>query len=541
MTKRRKRRPRPQRRIAETVAETAGQAVAEDGSERPPKERRRSQRQRPPPRVNLAASSSSDETSDVDAVFNMPRTGDVVRVCYIDMNDEDMEDADAAGKKKVEWWSATVVSVLAMMGSEDVRCVANVSFWPAHGQPRQECSVLFMTNGLVIDFVHYNSDKENSSEWSYVKRVAETAEAALLPGSRRPAPRSSQEDHDGRASGRRSRARARPARARDSRDRTSTPSGRAVPELEVTVSLHGRASQVEAAVKVMNRRQFIGLEVAVVKEIRVETKLGLIAALRRSPGPLHVTDGGPQLEAVIEGGTMRWSYKCAMGRYKMLAAAAHVFFCEGANKRPSAVQFNPSFDTLDGVSGFGSSEITFATAMDMFRFLGISSAADMKRLMTYAYEATGGRHLRVLGGMQDGWRGDVPTLAMFVGHSCVRDSEWLHVADVDEGVAAENLFFANASWDSDNSCFAADATLQKSATGYKEIASVDCSCFKLRWETEPPKVQRTVGHISIDTEGVRKGTMVVEMPYYRLAPYLASVFNALCSDDTLENIIRSTP
>ena len=82
--------------------------------------------------------------------------------------------------------------------------------------------------------------------------------------------------------------------------------------------------------------------------------------------------------------------------------------------------------------------------------------------------------------------------------------------------------------------------MQKSVTGYKDIASNECSCFKIRWETEPPKMQRTVGHVSVDTEGVRRGTMVVEMPYYVLAPSLAAVFSEMCDEDRIRDIVRNT-
>ena len=79
--------------------------------------------------------------------------------------------------------------------------------------------------------------------------------------------------------------------------------------------------------------------------------------------------------------------------------------------------------------------------------------------------------------------------------------------------------------------------MQISPTGYKNIASTECSCFKIRWETDPPSIQRTVNHVSVDTEGVRRGTIVVELPYYVLSPSLASDFNIICTSETLEGII----
>ena len=215
------------------------------------------------------------------------------------------------------------------------------------------------------------------------------------------------------------------------------------------------------------------------------------------------------------------------------------FFCEGRNRRLSSIEFNPSYETLDSVSGFGCSEITFRSAMDLLGFLGITSTADMEKLVSFPYDATGGRHLRVLGTMQDGSKDGDPTLSMFVGHSCVRDAAWLDVADTESAGHAGNIFFSDATWDSGNSFFSSKPAWRTSPTGYKDIASRECSSFKIRWETDPPKMQRTLGHVSVDTEGVRRGTMVVELPYYVLSPYFAAEFSALCNAGHLESIIAN--
>ena len=164
----------------------------------------------------------------------------------------------------------------------------------------------------------------------------------------------------------------------------------------------------------------------------------------------------------------------------------------------------------------------------------------MKKLITYSYEVAGGCHLRLLGAMQDGWRDGDPTLAVFIAQSCVRDSAWLASADAEKAVHADNVLFSNANWDSTNSCFSSEPTLEKSPTGYKDIASAECSCFKIRWEMEPPRTQRTVGNVSVDTEGVRRGTMVVELPYYVLAPSLATPFTDVCSSARMDYIISSS-
>lgn len=468
--------------------------------------------------------------------FHVPCVRDVISVCYVDADEEPRNASYTTSDSRVQWWSATITAVLPVYRSGEITCIANVSFWPDYNQPRQECTMLFLTNGLVIDLLVYDGDKNNTSEWRYISRAADGEPPNPVQnadeGRRRcNAPPSSA---DGRASpaaarsnGNCSTARAGNGGAR-SRSRPSTVQANTNKRM---AELGERLTHMEAEFRVLKRKQFTELEVDIVKEIRVETKLGLIDVLRRAPGGLHVTEGGSELEAVIQGGIIKWSYKCCMGRYKLLAAAVHEFFCEGMNKKPSAVKFSPSFERLQSVCGFGTSEISFATAMDLMRFLGITNTDDIDKMVKFPYDAAGGRHLRVLGALQDGTSDECATLAMFVGHSAVRDSfflppTWLGAKTnpTNEG-HANNVFFSNATWDSDNSCFAAQPSLGRSSTGFNEIASTECSSFKIHWEIVPPKLQRTVSHMTVDTEGVRRGTLVVEMPFYRLAPYLASLFS----------------
>ena len=454
-----------------------------DGSNTRPSQLRRSLRPRPHPRPLLGTQSSHDDSTDSETPQDPPSLQDTIAVCYKDMDDnENNGNSGACDEAQVQWWTATVVGVLPVHDSDRIKAFANVSFWPAHNRPGQECSMLFLHNGLVMEAKDVDHRPDNSSNWRIVSRAdaattqpryttedpsatrAERARVLRADTKRRAPPRTEQGTHS-------------------SRPRTTSNYGPSGDEH----NLHERMGMMEAELRVMKRRQLTELELEVVKEIRVETKFGLIAALRRSHGPLHVREGGQELESVIQAGTIRWTYKCAMGRFKTLAAAAHAFFCEGTNQRPSSIEFNLSFQILDNVSGFGSSEITFRTGMDLLRFLGIATTADMKKLVTYSYEATGGLHLRVLGAMQDGWRNGDPTLAMFVGHSCMRDSTRLAVANNDGAGDADNVFFSNANWDSSNSCFSSEASLQRSPTGYKNTCSTEFSCFKIRWETDPPR------------------------------------------------------
>ena len=158
-------------------------------------QRRRSQRPRPPPRVNLSFISSSDDSGDDSRTFVPPRVHDGIKVCYFDSEDERSDDAEVCDAGNVTWWSATVTAVLCVLGCSDIKCVANVRFWPVNKKPAQVCSMFFLDGGLVIEAADYNTRSENTSEWRYVSRVADHPDQ----GGQSTAPRARNERRDARA------------------------------------------------------------------------------------------------------------------------------------------------------------------------------------------------------------------------------------------------------------------------------------------------------------------------------------------------------
>lgn len=296
----------------------------------------RSLRPRGDQRPMVDTTSSDDDTADDIIPPPLPSTDDVISVCYVDALDAAAVEADnKCDDGNVEWWSATVGGVLPVHDSDEIMGMANVSFWPAHGRPRQESSLLFLKSGLTIEAKDIMHRPTNTSNWHFVSRAApitptrasagrqQTATAtAIQPTGRRQQRKNTTFRNEETESAPRPRAPARSVRKSRPRASPSSPVGEREKD---TQNLHYRVSLLEAELAVVKRRQLTELELEVVKEIRVETKLGVIAGLRRSPGPLVVREGGREVEAIIQGDKIRWTYKCAMGRFKMLASAVHAF------------------------------------------------------------------------------------------------------------------------------------------------------------------------------------------------------------------------
>ena len=104
----------------------------------------------------------------------------------------------------------------------------------------------------------------------------------------------------------------------------------------------------------------------------------------------------------------------------------------------------------------------------------------------------------------------------------------------DEGMAFE---LNDSTWDTDNECFVSCPTMVTTKTGYSGAAPAESTCFKITWEADKPKVQRTFHHVSVDNEGMQLGTMTVHVPYFTAGPQLANQLHALCLDDDLRDVI----
>lgn len=345
-----------------------------------------------------------------------------------------------------------------------------------------------------------------------------------------------------------------------------------------TRTLHERIDNFEAELRVLRRRQITDFELRVLNEIRVDTKLGVIAALQRKITLLQIADDAPPHEAVLQPGCLQWSYNVMMDRFQLLLVAIHKHFhLNPGTASPLSVTFSPSFQLMDTETGFSSANVHFRSVIDFFSFLGVRNTSTIAKLMWTPFEARGASHLRVLGGVQTDKTGDTQSLNMTIGYSCLEEavshgsdaenvpepaklpcreahavhnlphtSELINTAartstippaHRDSGVTACSFRIQNASWDSENGRFANDPQLVKIKSGLHAAHSCGDASFSIRWTSETPRTQRQLHPDAVDREGVRRGTMVVQLPYYIVGPQLSSQLSEACELEKLHSII----
>ena len=227
-----------------------------------------------------------------------------------------------------------------------------------------------------------------------------------------------------------------------------------------------------------------------------------------------------------------------MTRFKIVASAVRRHFREAAGYlRHDAVSFSPCMKSIESISGFTHASITFETAMDMLHFLGVRRVQDLTKLMWKPYETVIGKHLRVLGGVQTVTDGERTSINLTVGYTCSEEGITAHAGS--EGVRAECFRVADSAWDDENECFACHPVMRKVDAGYIKDDTITDTAFKITWQTEEARTQRQLGHEAVDREGVRRGTMEVQMPYYIAGPQLSSQLGALCDSEKLRNIVSN--
>ena len=152
-----------------------------------------------------------------------------------------------------------------------------------------------------------------------------------------------------------------------------------------------------------------------------------------------------------------------------------------------------------------------------------------------------------LGDEEDGREGQVP-LHLFIGRSCATGANQAGRAIESSGTDAIPGFFnskekshcftyADTEWDAENNCFSQEPTLQRLDAMYGLADLESSGCFQITWEVERVSTQRTLSHVTMDTEGIRTGKMKVQMPYFFAGPEIQHNFVELCSDDVLESVI----
>ena len=96
--------------------------------------------------------------------------------------------------------------------------------------------------------------------------------------------------------------------------------------------------------------------------------------------------------------------------------------------------------------------------------------------------------------------------------------------------------YADSSWDSENNTFSHEPTLQKRSTSYTPINSDTSTCFQITWVVDRTTTQKSLSHVSMDTEGVRTGTMEVQIPYFLVGPQIIESIQSLCTDEVLDHV-----
>ena len=315
----------------------------------------------------------------------------------------------------------------------------------------------------------------------------------------------------------------------------------------------------EAELRVMRRRNLTDFEQKVLREVRVDTKLGVISALQRKLTHIQAREDAPPHEAVLQPGCLKWSYNVAMDRFQLFVSAVHRHFCETPSiASPLSVMFSPAFQLLESEEGFSRVEIHFKSVMELFAFLGIRTRSTVTKLIWTPYEARGANHLRVLGGVQTEHTNDMHSLNLSVGYSCTEqavDTAGIASrvqADSDAGAAgavasaqatdyarAHCFRIENASWDTENGRFANEPQLVQLKSGFRSAQEYGDASFNVTWTSETPRTQRLLDPDAVDREGVRRGTMVVQLPYYIVGPELTSQLTAACDRTTLDDIMKN--
>lgn len=453
-----------------------------------------------------------------------PKYKDTIEVCFIDDLDEEV------------WWEAVVLTKERMFKRKDCTIV----YLAQHGEDAGICAVRFVDENMLCNVLPDGS-RGDKSKW----RVVLTEEGCRDRGDCTPPP---------------------------PRENTSPPAPvAAVSRTQATssvqvVQLQKRVGLVEEDVSFIRRQRSGPDAVSLSNEIRVETKLGVIAALRRSMSQgLASREDGPDHDGVMQEGTVRWRYRCTMERFKTFVTAVHDRFRRNADRNHSddgkdvPVHFIPKYDRLNDDAGFGTAEVRFRTAVQLFGFLGQMKESDLMGIIWQKHST--GSHLRVIGTLQNCKRDGADDtdeaddqenddrgtlLRVFLGHSStssVNDSAGFVAGNTSEeapGEYAACIEFDDKHWDADNNCFASSAMIQKRETACDMHSNTEGSWYRIKWQVEGVRSQRTYGDVTLDREGVRLGTMVVEIPFVVFGQELVRDISELCTPEDLLAVIQST-
>ena len=102
----------------------------------------------------------------------------------------------------------------------------------------------------------------------------------------------------------------------------------------------------------------------------------------RQPSRMMAREDVSELDGLLQTGVVVWSSKVSMERFQIFGKLIRDFADKEEEKRKhSVVRFVPNYDVLIDNDGLSEARVTFATAFDLFRFLGVKRVGDLETLI----------------------------------------------------------------------------------------------------------------------------------------------------------------
>ena len=502
-------------------------------------------------RAHSNGDSTGQHSTGTGKVF--PTAKDDIQVCFLDEGGHEI------------WWDAVVLSVDRGWNKSKRSAITahifKIKYAAQHGFEAQVGHIAFK-NRYILRNLCKNGSTANHSKWRFADHLPDTSRSTVA-GPCTDVDKHSHASNKKRAKKTRSLSISKKS-AKVSADLvigddTEPSRTRLDHEQEGSAQssmLERRLSVLEADLKSMQRSRLSTIEDDLLREIRVDAKLGILSVLRRST--TRVTWGSTEglgMGNVVRTGVIRWTCNCAMSRFKLVVLGIHEHFFKqkwsfntpvnmragedsrkGCTTSKAKVHFNPNLEKLDKASGFGSAEILFASGKDLFDFLGHFDSADIRRIVWQ--KDRDGNYIRMLGSLQTCGTGGNHSIRFFVGASSAREGRPNTTDEdngdqdlrMDENHMASCVTYEDGSWDAENNCFNSTPLLQAHDPQFSGNSSGNETAFKINWVLDAPRTQRQFAHATVDLEGVRRGVMTVEVPYVLFGPELMSEVCHACGE-----------
>lgn len=457
----------------------------------------------------------------------LPREGQFIDVCFLNIDNV----------KK--WYTAEVTRVVEYDNENDVLGAACLKYAAAHGHEAEENEVRFMRSGGLRTLVGGNLD-DGTSDWRVRRNLKVSPAKQIRSIVSRPKIR--------RVPSKR-KARTLLNDPQPPRERAPNP-----PTLVQDIStaaanvlnegnngdhrdLTRRVSLLEAQVLVLHHQRPSEFAAEVYHELRVDMKIGILEELMKSPKRVTMSDGIQYLDGALRAGYATFSMDCALPRFKELTRYLVDFFLtENTNVLSDKVRFSPGLEVIDGPAGLPEAKICFADGVEFFNYIGATREDDILTLLRTSFEADG-PNVRILGGLLQHECGENEgKYEFFPGMSCLHNNVGTHSEILSETLSSAIRIDAS-SWDAEGRALATPPTVEASRALFMGTPTNSLCCFQIRWETEKPRRQRKLLALSCGTEGVRRGSVHVQVPYVAFGPELAPAMDELCCQKELARFL----